>query len=220
MKISIARCLSVAFVLAVAASMAYGATIVYTDPADQGTQNWYGNLGLDFTVNTPVTVTALGVFNATGSGDITGPIDVAIYDFTTSSWVTPTVAFSGTYTPQGDGFDVLQQLITPITLAPGNYQVDAVGFSSSDENGNLNTGSSSGPNLNSLGSALTFTGAAWDFNTSLDAPNTCSTCKGAPAQDSQFDAGTFEVVPEGGTTLVLLGLAVAGLAGLRRKLSV
>jgi hypothetical protein len=38
---------------------------------------------------------------------------------------------------------------------------------------------------------------------------------------SLFTGGTFTLsaVPDGGTTLLLLGLAVAGLAGLRRKLS-
>src|ERR1035438_5405641 len=74
--------------------------IVYTDPANQGTQNFGGNLALNFTVNTPVTVDALGVFNATGTGLITGPIDVDIYAFTTSSVVASAV-FTGPYTPQG-----------------------------------------------------------------------------------------------------------------------
>ena len=44
---------------------------------------------------------------------------------------------------------------------------------------------------------------------------------GTPAWVSNPSGGTFTLsaVPDGGTTLALLGLAVAGLAGLRRKLS-
>ena len=64
-----------AFPLAVlAASLAspsIAATFVpYSDPADQGRQAWPGNLGLSFDVLSPISVTALGVFNASGNGII------------------------------------------------------------------------------------------------------------------------------------------------------
>ena len=91
----------------------------YSDPAGQGTQNWYGNLALTFTVNSPITVDELGVFNASGNGIITKPIDVGIYNNSTGTLLT-SVIFSGTYTPQG--YDVFQA-ITPITLGPGSYEV-------------------------------------------------------------------------------------------------
>jgi hypothetical protein len=195
--------------LAVAAALVGGLQVrgqaVYSDPAGQGTQNWYGNLALTFDVNTPITVNALGVYNAYGTGLITGPIYVEIYDFTTNSVVAGVTIFAGQYTPQG--YDVYQA-VTPVTLASGSYEVDAVGFGSSDLNGNLNTDSSSGPILNNLGGALTFTGAAWDYSTSLDHPTTCSTCQVGAVQNSQFDAGTFvATVPEGGSNLpyLLLG---------------
>jgi hypothetical protein len=177
-------------------------SIIYTDPAGQGTQSFDGNLGLDFTVNEGITVDALGAFNASGIGTITGTIDVAIYDFSTSSWVTPTVAFHGAYTP--DGYDVFQS-ITPVYLAPGNYQVDSVGFSDSDLNGNLFTGST-GPATNPLGGALTFTGAGYVNSAGLVHPETCNGCGRAPSpQNMQFDAGTFEAhVPEGGASSLYL----------------
>ena len=203
---------------------AFGNSIVYNDPIGQGTQAWGGNLALTFNVNSPVSVDALGVFNASGSGTITGPISVAIYDIGTSSWVTPTVTFSGNYATAGLGYDVFQA-ITPVTLREGSYEVDAFGFSAADLNGNLNTGSSSGPLLNNLGGALTFTGAAWDYDmTGLDAPTSCATCQNGPSpQNVQFDAGTFEVAPATVTpepsSWLLLGTGLFSLAGMvRRKL--
>jgi hypothetical protein len=166
----------------------------YTDPDLQGHQDFSGNLALNFKVNSSISVTALGVFNALGNGVIGGPISVVIYDTTTGNEVTPVVTFNGTYTPVG--FDVFQA-ITPTLLGPGNYQVDAVGFGHPDLNGNLNLGSS-GPVLDTGGGRITFTGASWDYNTSLDNPNTCDICVTGPSQNSQFDAGTFlfTAVPE------------------------
>ena len=180
---------------------------VYTDPAGQASQNFSGNLALTFNVNSAVTVDALGVYNASGTGVITGPIDVEIYDVTTHTVVASAIFPGSSDSYTFPGFDVFQA-VTPVTLAAGSYEVDAVGFGSNDLNGNLNTGSSSGPLLNDLGGALTFTGAAWDYSTTLDQPTTCSTCQVGAAQDHQFDAGTFEAtVPEGGSNLpyLLLG---------------
>jgi len=193
----------------------------YTDLGGQGTQSWPGNLGLNFTVNAPISITSLGIFNALGDGIIGGPIQVVIYDTDSNFQVTPVVLFNGFYTPVG--FNVFQA-ITPVLLGPGNYQVDAVGFGNPDLNGNLNTGSTSGPVLNSGGGRITFTGASWDYSTTLDHPNTCSTCQAAPLQYSQFDAGTFTfvAVPEASALIQLtLLLAVLSLVAalFRRRLA-
>jgi MYXO-CTERM domain-containing protein len=197
-----------------ACSVLAKATLVpYSDPLGQGTQDWGGNLALTFTVNSSVTVSALGVFNALGNGNITGPIQVAIYNTVTNLQLTPVATFSGHYAPGALGYDVFQP-IAPVVLGPGSYEVDAVGFGPNDPNGNINTGSSTGPILNSGGGKLTFTGAAWDYDTAgLDDPKTCVICQSAPTpQSSQFDAGTFEVssTPEPGFYGVL-GLGLSGL---------
>jgi len=208
----------VAFLLA--GGMMIYADIPFQDPAGQGTQAWGGNLALLFTVNSPIQVTSLGVFNASGTGTITtGPITVGIYDLTTSTLVTSISFPTGSYTPQG--FDVFQA-VTPVVLSPGSYEVDAVGFSSTDKNGNLNTGSSSGPSLNTLGGHITFTGAAWDSSASLDFPATCPSCVPGAQQNSQFDAGTFNAtpIPEPGSFESLGGLWVASgglLLAIRRR---
>ncbi|HXB73483.1 MAG TPA: PEP-CTERM sorting domain-containing protein [Candidatus Acidoferrales bacterium] len=197
----------------------HAGTIAYTDPAGQGRQDWGGNLALTFDVLSPVTVTALGVFNASGSGTIDGHIDVAIWDMGNHTQVTPTVSFNGNYTAAGIGFDVFQA-ISPVVLGPGSYEVDAVGFNPIDKNGNLNTGSTSGPALTGAG-PLSFTGAAWDSITALDGPTTCVGCQGAPLQSQQFDAGTFQFTPGSGVpepaTLGLLGSGFVGLSVLLRR---
>jgi hypothetical protein len=191
--------------------MAYANVIPYTDPAGQAVNPAYpDNLALTFNVLSPITVVGLGVFNASGSGIITGSIQVAIYDTDSNTLATPVVTFSGAYTPVG--FDVFQA-ITPVLLGVGSYEIDAVGFNPADPNGNLTAGSSSGPILNDDGGALAFTGAAFDESGALDEPSpaSCVGCEPLPAQESQFDAGSFEIgeAPEPG----LFGVLAASLAG-------
>jgi hypothetical protein len=201
------------------ASGAFAGNIPYSDPAGQGTQGWTGNLALTFNVNSPITITQMGVFNAAGNGTITGVIDVAIFNTNTGVMVPGTLAvFQGVYATGGLGYDVFQH-ITPVTLGPGSYAVDAVGFSAADMNGNKYWGST-GPQLDNLGGHLTFTGAAYDESTMLDNPTGCGGCVLGAGQESQFDAGTF-AVPESSTLATLLGFGIFNLAavfGFRRKL--
>lgn len=219
------KCTLFVLIAAIYSGSSHASSIIaYNDPSGQGTQSWTGNMGLTFNVNAPINVTSLGVFNASGSGTITGTINVVIYN-NSGVAVTPVESFHGTYTPGGLGYDVFQA-ITPVLLAPGSYEVDAVGFSSSDMNGNMTTGSSSGPTLNTGGGLLTFTGAAYDSSTILNDPTGCSSgCLAAPSpQNHQFDAGTFTYlaaaspVPEP-SSFLLLGTGVLGIVGMiRRKL--
>jgi hypothetical protein len=187
--------------------------IVYTDPAQTklSPDAPGDDMGLNFTVNDWITVDALGAFNSSGSGTITGYIQVGIYDLTTGEWATPAVTFHGTYPVEGEGYDVFQS-IAPVSLAPGNYQIDAVGFddptySPEDMSGNQYYGST-GPIPNGLGGAISFTGASYGFIGVLAPRSSCGGCSPLPAQVSQFDAGTFEAhVPEGGATSLYLLLA-------------
>jgi len=70
---------------------------------------------------------------------------------------------------------------------------------------------------------LSFSTSEGDFNIA-SAPNIINDSKnnpvGYPLSPPNSYPLNYLTVPDGGTTLVLLGLAVAGLAGLRRKLSV
>jgi hypothetical protein len=110
------RQISVGFALIMASVCAHSATIAYQDGANEGSQPYGGNLALTFTVNSTITVLDLGAFNASGSGNIFGTIDVAIFNTDTSAQVTPTAVFhGGGYTLIGD--DVFQA-ISPTVLTP------------------------------------------------------------------------------------------------------
>jgi hypothetical protein len=118
--------------------------VVYGAPGTPN-QYWTGSLGLDFIVDTPIVVSALGVYSADQPGTY---IDVEI--------------FTGSGTPvPGLSADILTtsslytfQSVTPVILAPGTYQVTAWGYGPID---NYNTGISPGTPItfNTLGGALT-----------------------------------------------------------------
>src|SRR5690349_4606656 len=97
--------------------MSLGAnTVAYIDPTNQASiGDTAGNIALLFDVNTPISVTSLGVFTASGSGAFTTPVEVVIYNTGTNAPMTPIVTFLGSYTPAGFGFDVFQS-IAPVTL--------------------------------------------------------------------------------------------------------
>jgi hypothetical protein len=102
-------------------------------------------LGLEFTVNSTVVVTALGAFDATigGSGSGFGsPVQVGIYSEASQTFVSPTVTFSGTVGTAVDSYRF--QPISSLTLNPGTYMVVAAGY-----------GLATAPDWNTYGTGLT-----------------------------------------------------------------
>ncbi|MGA2373651.1 MAG: hypothetical protein ABSG11_23580 [Candidatus Korobacteraceae bacterium] len=150
-KLSIALlALATAFALSPAV---FADEVAYSTGPGQGIQTWTGDLANFFTANSALTINELGVFNASGSGTITGTIRVGIFDLTTDTTLATATFAPGSYAEQGY---YVYQTIAPVTFTARNvYEVDAVGFSGSDPNGNQNNGSGP-PTLNTFGGAITY----------------------------------------------------------------
>jgi hypothetical protein len=198
--------------------------IAYGDPANTGNQLWGGSLEEDFTVNSPIVVSALGLYES-GQTGIAGLLTVAIFN---SSDVNETGVLSFTQTcPTADvGGDCFESLTTPVTLAAGNYSLSTAGWGTSGGgslDGNYLDPSYIAPALNTGGGLLTFTGIAYVPGGGLQylAPIT-SDPGGDP--NNGFNAGSFEfgppaaAGPEPGTAIgVTIGLLVCLIPRLRRQ---
>ncbi len=208
------KLLAVTAVLAIAAP-ALAVTQVYdTTPATPGNQNWGGTLGLDFTVNTQITVTDLGTFDS-GKDGITNDIFVGIFD-AGGTLVASAVNFNGTANPGGTAY--VLKAVAPIVLAPGTYQLGAWGYNlGADINFNygfIAPGNGGPITFDSLGGALTAVGTRYAFAPGILATNTDN-------GTTRYGAGTFAAfVPEPATWgLMIAGFAMTGAAMRRRKVA-
>jgi len=211
MKISVVRCLSVAFVMAFVASAAY---------ADGINLVTNGN----FTANgTPSPFTT--VF-AEGSGISDWTVESGSVDLIGTYWQGPLFPTGGnSIDMDGDSpgsisqsfSDTPGQVYTVTFYLSGNpdgpptTKTLDVSVDSTSETFYYTIGDNSHTSMDYVEESFTFTGTGPDTLTFTSGDN------GSPYGPV---IGHVSVIPEGGTTLVLLGLAVAGLAGLRRKLRV
>lgn len=184
---------------------------------DVGTlQYWGGSLGLEFRVNSPITVTALGAFDdgitsnlngVTGSG-----VTIGIYSTSTQTLVGSSALFtSASAGTQIDG-DAFKP--TNILLGTGTYMVVA------GNDDNYNDGQHGGKpasTQNTGGGAISFIGAYWGSSAGVY-PSVFD------GLSTGYDAGTFEYVDAaplpplgaGPVSLAVLG-AVACLRRIRRR---
>jgi hypothetical protein len=194
---------------------ANAATIVFTTTVEAGTQQgWL--LGMDFTVNSDVTVTQLGAFDSDGDG-FQNTVSVAIFDLD-GNMVGSAAYFTGTTDPLIGGSRF--QAVTPFTLQAGTtYSIVSAGYlvGSADYNGNSQ--SPGFTTFNNLGGALTLVdnGGRWEAQNSNALSLPTDNVGGYSQSDPVFLAGTF-AVPDGGVTALLLGASLAGLGWVRRRM--
>lgn len=187
-------------------------TIVFNNALQHGTQQDYV-LGMDFNVNSAVTVTDLGAFDSDGNGFF-GTISVGIFKLD-GTQVGATASFSGAAGTLIGGSRFLP--IAPFTLSPGTYSIVAAGFTLGDEFSG-NTGMGGVTSFDSVGGklAIVLKGGRWDNGNTFQLPTQNS--GGYGQGDPVFQAGTFAVaVPDGGATLMMLGLGVAAIGWVRRQ---
>jgi hypothetical protein len=221
------RILTVCAVLALAATSAF-ADIAYIGQ-NNGTvipplQGFTGPLGMDFDVNSSITINAMGVynFNAIADTELVSQLKVAIFNRDTGTMVLGT---DTTFQPDtaytqlpGDAYDLFQS-ITLVTLAVGHYSVVAVGFNPNQPNGNHGFSGGVGATEGILDGSISYVGSSRyaGSNGTLFFPTTID---GGPP--NRYDAGTFSV-PEPGfysifAVFVVFALGLIGLfAKVRRR---
>jgi hypothetical protein len=98
--------------------------------------NFGGNLGLDFNVNSPVTVTELGVFDS-GANGLSRPLTAQLWSRGAGGPVLITsLAFTTASPGELIGGSRFKKLATPVYLAPGPYAICAYGYGTGEPNGN------------------------------------------------------------------------------------
>jgi hypothetical protein len=189
------------------------AYIAYDKLAVTGDQFWTGSLGMDFNVNTPVVITALGVFDSLTQGIPSGTtLTAAIYNRTTKLKLF-SIDFTNSSPGVHDGLGAfLFKNTGDILLAVGNYSIVAWGFGPAKANGNGYYTPSLLPVTNTGGGLISFVGhSRWDVT-----PGVFPAVTSNAVPNDAFLAGTFEYrkVPLPPTAL-LLGSGLLGLGLLR-----
>jgi len=156
------------------------------------------NLGLVFTPNANISVNALGFYDTPG---VTTGEMVGIYNSSGSLITSANVGMTGLF----DSY--FWQSITPVTLVAGQqYTVDA-------ETGGNPFSHDGFPIFNPL---ITYGFDTYNLNSSLSFPTTTGAAPNFAGPDFSIAPSA---VPDGGLTALLLGMSVASLGFVRRKLA-
>lgn len=149
-----------------------------------GNQSNTTPLGTYFNTNAPLTIDKLGVFDS-GMDGITSNIQVGIINRTTNNNVAGPITITGTAGQLTGAYRMVN--ISPILLPPGNYAIVAVGFNSSNPNGNA--GVNGNPStLNTINGVISYLGEYVGIGTSFTLPTSQD---GGPL--GRYHAGTFSV---------------------------
>lgn len=189
------------------AIIAYGGDVAYNNPAITGNRAGGDvSLGMDFTVNTPGSVTAIGAFDS-GQDGFSGTVYVAIYNASGTQVPGTLATFAGT---SGTLFGGSQFLDIPdVSLGLGSYRIVAFYSSTSDYYAStyLTPYDNNHPWTFDGNPYLTHNSSYYLNGSSLQYPTTWHNYP-----QPSFAAGTFSFapVPEVGT----FGAAAVGLLGL------
>jgi hypothetical protein len=196
---------------AVSAAPSVAATQVYFSTVQNlaGNQAYTGTLGLNFDVNSPISISALGVFDDSSNG-LQSSLAVTIYDRTTGlALFTPVVFAAGT---ANTGDEYIFQNIAPLLLGAGSYQLAAWNYGASEMNYN-NSGPGGPISFNNLNGAITAVGTSYSGTRGVFAtiPDVGLT---------RYGAGSFKAtaVPEPATwAMFLIGFGAVGYSMRSRK---
>jgi hypothetical protein len=196
------------------------ATTLQTSAGELGNQAWSG-VGLQFTVNSAISVTSIGIWDDGGDGFLaaTATNPLSAYLMTT----TGTVLISDTFynvspggTPQNGGYR-FKDLVSPVLLSPGDYFLMGYGWNSNDQEHNSNQGGT--PDTFVASPLVSFVQSAWTFPDSLAPAGTLPTAFGLTnffsSANIQFDDAATPL--PAALPLFATGLGALGLLGWRRK---
>ena len=213
----------------VLAPSARAQTIAFDLPTPvAGTQNFPSTLGLDFTVNSLITVQNLGVFDSAVGRvphTIVDTLTTTIYDRATQLAVpglsvTFTAGSPGALTG-GNLFKVINGGLG-INLAPGNYTVASTGFINANKVGVFGDPGFVPDVYNNGAGAITINTTQYRYNNAI-APFAGNDVYPATTASGQLNAGTFAFssvssTPEPGVLSLMLGLGTVGIgAGVRLR---
>jgi hypothetical protein len=162
-------------------------------PFTTGLQQFQGNLGMEFQVNSPIIVDALGAFDngvQSGLSGTTGTgVEVGIFNALTGQLVGTSATFNGSTKYRQIGGDAFQS-VSPFLLGKGFYAIVALDDPNYNQGYFPSVPYNQYQTLNSLGGALTFINYnRFDFSATLELPTIQD---GGPVD--RYDAGTFAAV--------------------------
>jgi hypothetical protein len=179
----------------------------------------YSGVGIEFQVNSAITVSGLGIYDSGQDGIAASSPPLSAYLFTGTGIVEASSTFShsdpGTLDPASGGYRF--KSISPLTLTPGLYVLAGYGWSSSDPEHNSNVNGTP-DTFNTAGGALTYIGSPFGGGNDPAGTFPTVTCCG---NIDFFSAANIEfnvaAVPEPSTWLMMiLGFACVGLVAARK----
>jgi hypothetical protein len=192
------------------------AVTLQTSAAEAGNQAWSG-VGLQFTVNSPIAVTSIGLWDDGGNGfvaSVTNPLSAFL--MTTTGTVLASDVFynaSPGGAPVNGGYR-FKDLLSPVTLLPGNYYLMGYGWTANDLEHNSNVGGT--PDTFISSTLVSYVNSAWTASGS-EPPGTLPVSFGATDFFSSANIEFSAVPVPAALPLFAGGLGLFGLLAARRK---